>query len=88
MDNQLNAEQIRPTLEPYFYAARGKLDETFKFREEGCFLMTGLFHWFAANATVFAILVTAGVAVLLICCLECSNCSKREKDDLFKRHGV
>jgi len=26
--------------------------------------------------------------VLLICCLECSDCSKREKDDLFDRHEV
>ena len=50
--------------------------------------MTGLVHWLEANATVLAILVTIGVAVLLICCLECSDCSKREKDDLFKRHEV
>jgi hypothetical protein len=50
--------------------------------------MTGLIHWLEANANVLAILVTVGVAVLLICCLECSDCSKREKDDLFKRHEV
>jgi hypothetical protein len=45
-------------------------------------------HLFAANANVLAILVTLGVAVLLVCCLECTNCPCREKDDLFKRHGV
>jgi hypothetical protein len=28
------------------------------------------------------------VAVLLFCCLECSDCGCREKDDLFKRHEV
>jgi hypothetical protein len=50
--------------------------------------MTAIFHWFEVNANVLAVLVTVGVAVLLICCLKCSDCSKREKDDLFKRHGV
>jgi heme/copper-type cytochrome/quinol oxidase subunit 2 len=50
--------------------------------------MTGLFHWFAVNSTVLALLVTLGVAVLLICCLKCSDCSKRDKDDLFKRREV
>jgi len=24
------------------------------------------------------------VAVLLVCCLGCSNCSSRDKDDLFR----
>jgi hypothetical protein len=50
--------------------------------------MTSLFHWFHVNASVLAVLVTAGVAVLLVCCLKCSDCSRREKDDLFKRHEV
>ena len=45
-------------------------------------------HWFASNATVLAILVTLGVAVLLVCCLECTNCPCREKDDLFTRREV
>jgi hypothetical protein len=40
------------------------------------------------NANILAVLVTVGVAVLLICCMECSDCTKREKDDLFKRHEV
>lgn len=50
--------------------------------------MRTLLHWFVANANLIAILVTAGVAVLLVCCLECTKCPHREKDDLFKRHGV
>lgn len=50
--------------------------------------MHGLIHWFAAHETVLAVLITAGVAVLLVCCLQCSNCPCREKDDLFKRREV
>jgi len=50
--------------------------------------MNGFIQWLEVNANIFAVLVTVGVAVLLICCLECSDCSKREKDDLFKRHEV
>ncbi len=51
-------------------------------------LMHFMAHLFAANANVLAILVTLGVAVLLVCCLECTNCPCREKDDLFKRHEI
>ncbi len=43
-------------------------------------------RWFAANADVLAILVTLGVAVLLVCCLECTKCPCRDKDDLFRHH--
>ena len=50
--------------------------------------MHNLIHWIASYASVFAILVTLGVAVLLVCCLECTNCPKREKDELFRRHEV
>ena len=50
--------------------------------------MNSVVHWFGINASVLAVLVTVGVAVLLICCLECSNCSKSEKDDLFRRHEL
>jgi len=45
-------------------------------------------QWFGTNASVLAVLVTVGVAVLLVCCLECSDCSKIEKDELFHRHEV
>jgi hypothetical protein len=50
--------------------------------------MHGLLHWFAANGSVLAIVVTAGVAVLLVCCLGCSNCPRREKDELFRRRLI
>ncbi len=47
-----------------------------------------LIHWMAANANVLAILVTVGVALLLVCCVQCTKCPGREKDDLFKRREV
>jgi len=50
--------------------------------------MHSLIHWFAANSNLLAILVTVGVAVLLVCCLECTKCPCRDKDDLFKRHEL
>lgn len=50
--------------------------------------MLALIHWLQENENVLAMLVTAGVAVLLICGLECSDCSHREKDDLFHRHEL
>jgi hypothetical protein len=50
--------------------------------------MHSLYHWFATNGSVLAVVVTAGVAVLLVCCLECTNCSCRDKDDLFRRRQV
>ncbi len=45
-------------------------------------------HWLLANGGVLAVLITAGVAVLLVCCLTCSNCARKEKDNLFHRHEV
>jgi hypothetical protein len=50
--------------------------------------MHTLAHWLVSNANVLAILVTIGVAVLLVCCLECTSCPCREKDELFRRHEV
>ncbi len=50
--------------------------------------MHNLIHWFSAHETVLALVITAAVAVLLVCCLQCSHCSCREKDDLFNRHEV
>lgn len=50
--------------------------------------MNSIVHWFGINASVLAVLVTVGVAVLVVCCLECSNCSCRDKDDLFRRHEM
>jgi hypothetical protein len=41
-----------------------------------------------ASGSLPALVVTAGVAVLLVCCLGCAKCPCREKDDLFRRHEV
>jgi hypothetical protein len=50
--------------------------------------MSRMIHWLAANGSMLAVLITVGVAVLIACCLECSNCGCREKDNLFNRHEV
>lgn len=42
-------------------------------------------HWLMVNASILAILVTVGVAVLLVCCLQCSDCRCREKDEVFHK---
>ena len=51
-------------------------------------LMHSVAHWFAEYSSILAILVTTGVAVLLVCCLECTKCPCRDKDDLFRHHQV
>ncbi len=50
--------------------------------------MQNLAHWLVVNGSILAVLVTVGVAVLLVCCLECTQCPKRKKDELFNRHEV
>ena len=50
--------------------------------------MNSVVHWFGINASVLAVLVTVGVAVLVVCCLECSNCACRDKDELFRRREM
>jgi hypothetical protein len=50
--------------------------------------MHDLAHWIAMNGGVLAVLVTVGVAVLLVCCLGCTKCGRREKDNLFKHHEL
>jgi hypothetical protein len=50
--------------------------------------MQHLMNWIAANGSILAVMVTVGVAVLLVSCLQCSHCGGREKDELFKRHEV
>lgn len=47
-----------------------------------------LIHWLSTSESLLALVVTAGVAVLLVCCLGCSKCPARDKDDLFRRHEV
>jgi hypothetical protein len=56
--------------------------------ESGRQKMESFLHWISTNSTLLAILVTVGVAVLLVCCMGCSNCPAREKDDLFRRHDA
>jgi hypothetical protein len=50
--------------------------------------MHSLIHWFVVYENVIAVLVTLGVALLLVCCMECSDCPSRDKDDLFNRHAL
>jgi hypothetical protein len=50
--------------------------------------MFGLFHGIARSENLLAALVTVGVAILLICCLECTECPRREKDDIFRRREL
>jgi hypothetical protein len=52
------------------------------------FMHNGLFHWLMASGSLIPLVVTAGVAVLLVCCLGCSKCPCREKDNIFGRHEV
>jgi len=50
--------------------------------------MHSLVHLISSYASVLAILVTLGVAVLLVCCLECTDCPSRKKDPIFTRHEM
>ena len=43
-------------------------------------------NWLAVNGSILAVLVTVGVAVLLVCCIACTRCAKCEKDEIFLRH--
>jgi hypothetical protein len=49
--------------------------------------MHSLIHWFVVYENAIAVIVTLGVALLLVCCMECSDCPSRDKDDLFNRHA-
>jgi len=50
--------------------------------------MENLIHWFAIYENALAVLVTMGVALLLVCCLECTACPSRDEDQIFRRHAV
>jgi hypothetical protein len=50
--------------------------------------MASLIEWFKVYDNALAVLATVGVAVFLFCCLECTNCSRRDKDELFHRRKV
>jgi hypothetical protein len=50
--------------------------------------MHSLIHWFLVYENAIAVLVTLGVALLFVCCMECSDCPSRDKDELFNRHAL
>ncbi len=50
--------------------------------------MNSLAHSLFSIGTLFAVLITVGVGVLLFCCISCSNCGCKEKDELFRRKSA
>jgi hypothetical protein len=50
--------------------------------------MNSLIHWFTVYENALAVVVTVGVALFLVCCLECTSCSCRDKDEFFRRKKV
>jgi hypothetical protein len=50
--------------------------------------MHSLAHTFFSFGTLLAVLITAGVGVLLFCCLSCSDCPCKEKDEIFRRKSA
>lgn len=45
-------------------------------------------EWFTTGATIIALVITAAVAIFLVCCVECTKCPKKEKDEIFTRHEL
>ncbi len=50
--------------------------------------MFSFLHGFAAIENLLAALVTIGIALLLVCCVECSSCRDRKDDDIFRHKNV
>ena len=50
--------------------------------------MHSLTHSLFSFGTLLAVLITVGVGVLLFCCLTCSTCGCKEKDELFRRKSA
>jgi hypothetical protein len=50
--------------------------------------MHTLMTWLISSGSLLALIVTAGVAILLVCCLGCAKCPETKKDDIFSRHEV
>ena len=50
--------------------------------------MDNLIQWFTVYENAIAILVTLGVSLLVVCCLECMTSPPRDKDEIFNRHTV
>jgi hypothetical protein len=38
--------------------------------------------------TLLAVVITVGAGVLVFCCLSCSSCGCKEKDELFRRKSA
>jgi len=51
-------------------------------------MTANLWHWIVTSGSLVALVVTVGVAFLVVCCLSCARCPLRDKDDLFKRREV
>ena len=64
---------------------RGGYDASTKISQVWSRDMHSLMHWFGMNGNILAVVITVGVALFLVCCLQCSKCGCREKDELFKR---
>jgi hypothetical protein len=52
------------------------------------FPVNNVVRWIMTNGNVIAVIVTAGVAAFLACCLGCSKCPCRDKDDIFRHRSV
>ena len=50
--------------------------------------MDSLIQWFMVYENTVAVLVTVGVALLIVCCWECMTAPTRDKDDIFNRHAL
>jgi hypothetical protein len=50
--------------------------------------MNSLIHWFTVYENALAVVVTVGFGIFLICCLECTSCPGRDKDEIFPRKKV
>jgi hypothetical protein len=50
--------------------------------------MDSLIQWFTVYENAVAVLVTVGVALLLVCCLESMTSPPRDKDEIFNRHAL
>jgi hypothetical protein len=50
--------------------------------------MHTLAHSLFSFGTALAVVITVGVGILLFCCLTCSNCGCKEKDELFRRKSA
>jgi len=50
--------------------------------------MNSLIHWFTVYENALAVVATVGIGIFLICCLECTSCPCRDKDEIFPRKKV